>query len=375
MDGDAGDLAGGVEALERRAPPDVGVDAAHVVVRAGPDRDRLEDGIHAGEGHRELARSVQPVEDPVRSEVPQVEHDVAVDPAALVDLRLLGARDDVARGELHRVRGIAEEEALALGVQQVRAFPAATLGDEHSRRRQRRRVELHHLHVLERDSRAERHGHPVSGARIGIRRSGVQATCASRGEDHRLRPDRVQAAVEEVPRDHALAAVVVQYELPREELLVRLDVPLHDLLVEDVDENVSRDVRRVRGPRLAGGAERALRDLAVLGAREHRSPVLELVDVVRRLLTEDLDRVLVSEVVGALHGVEGVLLGVVLGGVPERRVDPALGRAGVAADRVDLRDHRHVRPRVEGLDRCAHARAAGPDDEHVVLRYHVCDAT
>ena len=318
---------------------------------------------------------MQPVEDPVRSEVPQVEHDVAVDPTALVDLRLLGARDDVARGELHRVRRIAEEKALTLGVQEVRAFPAATLGDEHSRRRKRRRVELHHLHVLERNARAERHGHPVSGARIGIRRSGVQAPCAAGGEDHRLRSDGVQAAVEEVPRDHALAAVVVEYELPREELLVRLDVPLHDLLVEHVDEDVSRDVRRVRGPRLAGGAERALRDLAVLGAREHRSPMLELVDVVRRLLAEDLDRVLVSEVVGALHGVERVLLGIVLGGVPERGVDPTFGRARVAADGVDLRDHRDVRARVEGLDRRAHPRAAGPDDEHVVLRYHAKDAT
>ena len=101
-----------------------------------------------------------------------------------------------------------------------------------------------------------------------------------------------------------------------------------------------------------------LRDPPVGRAREDRSPVLELVDVVRRLLAEDLDRVLVAEVVGALDGVERVLLGVVLGGVPERGVDPTLGRAGVAANRVDLGDHGHVRARVEGLDRGAHSRAA-----------------
>ena len=103
--------------------------------------------------------------------------------------------------------------------------------------------------------------------------------------------------------------------------------------------------------------------------------MLELVDVVRRLLAEDLDRVLVSEVVGALHGVERVLLGIVLGGVPERGVDPPSAapewlRTGWIFEIIG-----DVRARVEGLDRRAHPRAAGPDDEHVVLRYHAKDAT
>ena len=62
--------------------------------------------------------------------------------------------------------------------------------------------------------------------------------------------------------------------------------------------------------------------------------------------------------------------GSVLGGVSERRVDPALGRAGVAADGMDLRDERDVGARVVRLDGRAHARAAGPDNEHVVLGFH-----
>ena len=69
------------------------------------------------------------------------------------------------------------------------------------------------------------------------------------------------------------------------------------------------DVGGVRRARRAGGAERTLRDPAVVGAREDRAPVLELVDVVRRLVAEDLDRVLVAEVVGALDGVVRVLSG------------------------------------------------------------------
>ena len=64
-------------------------------------------------------------------------------------------------------------------------------------------------------------------------------------------------------------------------------------------------------------------------------------------------------------------LGGVLGGVPERRVDAALGRAGMAAGRVQLRDDADVRAGVVRLDGRAHARAAGADDQDVVRRFHV----
>ena len=183
-------------------------------------------------------------------------------------------------------------------------------------------------------------------------------------------PTVLSAAVQEIPADDALAAAVVLDELPREVLLVDRDVALDELLVEHLDQHVAGDVRGVDGARRAGGAERPLRELAVLAAREERAPVLELVDVAGRLAAEDLDRVLVADVVGALDGVEGVDLRRVLGGVPERRVDAALGRAGVAAGRVELRDHADVRAGIVGLDRGAHAGAAGADDQDVVRRFH-----
>ena len=90
--------------------------------------------------------------------------------------------------------------------------------------------------------------------------------------------------------------------------------------------------------------------------------MLELVHVVGRLVAQHLDRVLVAEVVRALDRVVGVLLGIVLGRVSERRVDPALSRPRVAANRVDLGEERDVRTLVECLDRGAHPSAAGTDD-------------
>jgi hypothetical protein len=174
--------------------------------------------------------------------------------------------------------------------------------------------------------------------------------------------------VEQVPGDHSDTAAAVLDELPGEVLLVDRDLPAHDLLVEHLDEHVPRDVGRVGGARRARRPERPLRDPPVVGAREDGAPVLELVHVARALGAEDLDRVLVAEVVRALDGVEGVQLGVVLGRVPERRVDAALRSPRVAAGRMDLREERHVRAGVEGGDRRPHPGAAGADHEYVVGR-------
>ena len=371
MHRDARDLARRVQARELGEPVVVGLDPAHVVVRARPHGDRVVDRVDAGVDHRELARAGEPLDDPLRAQVAQVEHHRAVDAAPRLDLRRLRAGDDVARGQLHRVRGVPLHEALALGVDQVRTLAAAALGDQDPGRVERRRVELHELHVLQRQAEPQRHRHPVAGAGVRVRRRAVEAAGAARGEDHRLPAEELQAAVQEVPADDALAAAVVLDQAPREPLVVDLDVALHELLVEHLDQDVAGDVRRVDRARGAGGAERALRELPVLAAREERAPVLELVDVARRLAREDLDRVLVAEVVGALDGVEGVRLRIVVARVPERRVDAALGRAGVAARRVELRDHGDVRARVVRLDRGAHTGAAGADDQDVVLRDHL----
>jgi hypothetical protein len=139
---------------------------------------------------------------------------------------------------------------------------------------------------------------------------------------------------------------------------------------EHLDQHVARDVRRVDRAGRARGTERTLRQPAVLGAGEDGSPVLELVDVAGRFAAEDLDRVLVAEIVGALDRVEGVDVGVVLGCVSECRVDAALGGAGVASRRVQLRDDGDIGACVVRCDRGAHAGAAGPDHHDIVLRVH-----
>ena len=199
--------------------------------------------------------------------------DRAVDAAARVDLGLLGARDDVARGELHRVRRVRLHEALALAVDQVRALAAAALGQQDPGRVERRRVELHELHVLQRQPRAAA---PSPRRRRCTRRRSW--SCGRCGPGRRSRastvlpPTVLQPAVQQIPADDALAAAVVLDELPGEVLLVDGDVALHELLVEHLDQHVAGDVGREHGARRAGGAERPLREPAVVARARRTRP-------------------------------------------------------------------------------------------------------
>src|SRR5215216_5159007 len=117
------------------------------------------------------------------------------EPAALVDLRLLGAGDDVARGELHLVRGVLLHEALALGVVEVRPLAARALRDEDPVPGQRGRVVLDHLHVHQRRADAERLRDAVAGAdeRVGRRLEALAG--AAGGLDDGLRAEDLHRAV------------------------------------------------------------------------------------------------------------------------------------------------------------------------------------
>src|SRR5579862_4943169 len=77
--------------------------------------------------------------------------------------------------------------------------------------------------------------------------------------------------------------------------------------------------------------ERALVDAALLGPRERHAVMLQLDDRGGCLLAHELDRVLVSEPVGPLHGVVHVPAPVVFAHVAQRSADAALGSDRMAA--------------------------------------------
>ena len=296
------------------------------------------------------------------------------DAAAFADFDRHRARDDVAGGEVLGGGRIALHEALALGIDEIAAFAAGALGDEAARAIDAGRMELDEFHVLQRQAGAQHHAAAVAGA--GMRRGagGVGAAVAAGRENRGLRPETMQRAVVELERDDAAAdALVVHDQVDGEELDVEFGRVAQRLAVHRVQHGVARAVGGGAGAlRLAlavvhgHAAERALVDLAVLGARERHAPVLELVDGFRRVAHHVFDRVLVAEPVRPLDGVVHVPAPVVRMHVAEGRRNAALRCDRMRAGREHFCNAGGAQARFRAADHGAQAGAAGADDHDVV---------
>ncbi len=296
------------------------------------------------------------------------------DAAALADLDRHRARDDVAGGEVLGGGRVTLHEAFALGIDEIAAFAAGALGDEAARAVDAGRVKLDEFHVLHWETCAQHHAAAVAGA--GMRRSAgsVGAAVAAGRQDRGLRPEAMQCAVVELERDDAAAdALVVHDQVDGEELDVEFGRMAQRLTVHRVQHGVAGAVGRGAGAlRLAlavvhgHAAERALIDLAVLGARERHAPMLELVDGFRRVTHHVFDRVLVAEPVRPLDGVVHVPAPVVRMHVAERSRNAALRCNRMRAGRKHFGDAGGAQARFRAADYGAQAGTAGADHHDVV---------
>ena len=148
---------------------------------------------------------------------------------------------------------------------------------------------------------------------------------------------------------------------------------LQRLLVERVQHGVAGAVggragalRRALAVVRRHAAERALVDLAVLGARERHAVVFQLDDGAGACLAHVLDGVLVAEPVRALDRVVHVPAPVVLAHVAERGADAALRRHRVTAGREHLGDAGRAEAGLGQPEGRAQSGTAGADDDHVV---------
>ncbi len=141
--------------------------APHVVVNGGQYRDGLFRYIDAREYAGRLGDTGKPLVDHAGPEMLEMQIDVIVlgtYATTFADLHGHRAAHDVARGEVLRVRGITLHEALTLPIRQITTLAARAFGNQTAGAVDTRRVELHELHVLQREPGAQRHGVTVSGA-------------------------------------------------------------------------------------------------------------------------------------------------------------------------------------------------------------------
>ena len=263
-----------------------------------------------------------------------------------------------------------------MAVAQDAAFAAHAFGDQAAGAVDAGRVELHELHVLQAEAGAQRHAAAVAGAGMRRGRGEIRAAVAA-GRQHRaLGAEQVQRAFGHVQREHAAAgAVGVHDQVEREVFDEELRVMRQRLLVQRVQDRVAGAVgggagalrRRAFAVLRGHAAERALVDLAFLGARERHALVLEFDDRRDRLAAHVLDRVLVAQPVRTLDGVEEVVAPVVLAHVAERGRDAALRRHGVRARREHLGDAGGLQALLGQAEGGAQARATGADHDHVEL--------
>ncbi len=173
--------------VERGAAARVDGDAAHVIVRGRRDRDRLRRRIDAGGDaacidRREIARrNCAPSASRASRNAPR--------PAAI---SANTPRATMSRGASSAERMLRQHEALALGVDQRRAFAAQRFGRERRRiaaDHDRGRVELHEFRIGDdgAGARGDRQPEPAGLRRIG--RHGIEMPDAAGRQHHRARGD------------------------------------------------------------------------------------------------------------------------------------------------------------------------------------------
>ena len=293
--------------------------------------------------------------------------------AAFADFDGHGPADHVARRQVLHGRRIALHEALAFRVGQIAAFAAHAFGDQYAGAEDAGGMELHELHVLQRQAGAQHHAAAVARAGVGRGAGEIGPAVAACGQDHQLGLEPVQGAVVQLPGGDAPADAVVHDQVEGEVLDEELGLLRQCLAIHGVQHGVAGAIRGRAGAldrrlaEVAGhAAEGALIDLAFGRAAERHAPVLQLVDRRRRVPDQVFNGVLVAQPVRPLDGVVHVPAPVILAHVAEAGGDAALGGHGVRPGRKDLGDAGGLQARRSTAQGCAQAGAAGAHHDDVI---------
>ncbi len=362
---------------------EIGRYAAHHVMRGGHHRDWRLGRVDMREFDRDLAYAGQALAYHVVAEMVQLEHHmIAVRPATppLVDLYRHRARHHVAAGQVFRVRRVFGHEALAVLVDQIAALASHPFGDQHARAIYTGGMELEELHVLQRNAGTRRHAQSVAGIDEGIGTGMEDTPCTAGGEQCGTRLKDHRFAGFDLHCGHTVHIAIfiadqVQCHPFGEKMRIGFDVLLIQRVQQRVAGTVSRRtsaIHRRLAVLLHMAAERALIYLAAVGAVERHAEMFQLVYDFGRGAAHEFDRVLVTQIIRALHRVIHMPVPVVFLDVAQRSSDAALCRDGMRARREHLGQHRDLQAGMRQLQRRTHPGAARADNYYIECTFSDC---
>jgi len=232
-------------------------------------------------------------------------------------------------------------------------------------------VELHHLHVAQRESGAQRHREAVAALVARGRVIAVHRRPAAGGEQHRFRAHQQVLATAHVDHQHAGQAVAGarRDELDRAVLLESPEVARPDLLGEPVDDLDTREVTLVHGAVEGLPGEGLLVDRAVrIAVEEAAELVFQLADAFHCERHQLPGELLVGQPLATLDGVHEVALDRVAR--RERHVVAALhhARAAALAEQALDRDcDRQLGRRLVRVQRGEQSGAARAENQDVAV--------
>ena len=327
MHRDAGAFADGVHAIDdfivdaifgrHHLAVDVGRNTTHLVVDGRHHRDRLLGRVDVGELVTDLQNRRQALLDGIGADMTQVQQYVVLvrsAAAAFLDFLVHRARYEVAWCQVLQGRRIALHEALAIGVDQDTALAAHAFGDQDAGAGHAGRVELPELHVLQRQAGTRRHAHAVAGIDEGIGRGGKNTPGTTGREQGGLGFQHHHFAGFHFQRNDAQdIAILIADQVDCHPFDEEMGLGAHIALIQRMQQCVAGTVSRGASAlyrlftEIGGVAtEWTLINRAVRVTVERHAEVFELVHDFRRFTTHVFDRVLVTEIVAALDGVEHV---------------------------------------------------------------------
>ena len=164
-------------------------DAAHVVVHSRQYRYRRFGDINTGKYTGRFGDAWQSLFNDFRAKVLQMQEYMVLlrtHTAPLVNLYRHGAANHITRRKVFGIRCIALHEAFTVRIGQIAALTTHPLGDQHAGTIDAGWMELHELHVLDRETRTQHHGAAITGTGMCRCAGKITAAIATGGEDNSM---------------------------------------------------------------------------------------------------------------------------------------------------------------------------------------------